>query len=73
MIWFFFVGVQGAAGGFVRADFETLLELFRQYDISLLDPITPLRSRCANGLFLQTDMWVRIMDRTDDVPQKPIP
>ncbi|KAI4151306.1 MAG: hypothetical protein L6R39_002062 [Caloplaca ligustica] len=47
--------------------------LFRQYDISLLDPITPLRSRCANGLFLQTDMWVRIMDRTDDVPQKPIP
>ncbi|KAL8741130.1 MAG: hypothetical protein Q9184_008422, partial [Pyrenodesmia sp. 2 TL-2023] len=45
--------------------------LFRQYDISLLDPVKPLNNRCANGLFLQTDMWVHIKDRYDTVEQKP--
>ncbi|KAL8724299.1 MAG: hypothetical protein Q9166_008030, partial [cf. Caloplaca sp. 2 TL-2023] len=49
---------------------KIIVTLFRQYDISLLDPITPLTNRCANGLFLQTDMWVRIMDRYDPVQKK---
>ncbi|KAL9016822.1 MAG: hypothetical protein Q9185_005819 [Variospora sp. 1 TL-2023] len=44
---------------------KIVVTLFRQYDIALLDPISPLRNRCANGLFLQTDMWVRFLDRQD--------
>ena len=46
-------------------------QLFRQYDISLLDPIHPLDNRCANGLFLQKNMWVRIVDRYDEGVDKP--
>ncbi|KAL8729758.1 MAG: hypothetical protein Q9181_004886 [Wetmoreana brouardii] len=50
---------------------KIIVTLFRQYDISLLDSITPLHTRCANGLFLQTNMWVRILDRLDPVDSKP--
>ncbi|KAL8921692.1 MAG: hypothetical protein Q9208_005621 [Pyrenodesmia sp. 3 TL-2023] len=50
---------------------KIIVTLFRQYDISLVDPVKPLHNRCANGLFLQTDMWVHIKDRYDPVDQKP--
>ncbi|KAL8945719.1 MAG: hypothetical protein Q9183_008013, partial [Haloplaca sp. 2 TL-2023] len=46
--------------------------LFHQYDISLLNPTHPLNTRCANGLFLQTDMWIRILDRTAPKARKPM-
>ncbi|KAL8708613.1 MAG: hypothetical protein Q9220_006549 [cf. Caloplaca sp. 1 TL-2023] len=49
---------------------KIIVTLFRQYDISLLDPIKPLDNVCANGLFLQTNMWVRIMERHDPVKGK---
>lgn len=39
------------------------MKLFRRFDISLLKPWTPIRSFGRNGLFVQSDMWVRISQR----------
>ena len=38
-------------------------QLFRRYDITLVDPTDPWKSVNRNGLFLQEDMFVRISDR----------
>ncbi|KAL9614526.1 MAG: hypothetical protein Q9167_000976 [Letrouitia subvulpina] len=45
---------------------KIIVTLFRQYDITLLDPVRPLKNICANGLFLQSEMHVKITDRNDD-------
>ncbi|KAF7503960.1 hypothetical protein GJ744_002985 [Endocarpon pusillum] len=42
---------------------KTVTELFRRFDISLVKPWEPIRSVQRNGLFVQSDMWVRISQR----------
>ena len=39
------------------------IKLFRRFDISLVNPWKPIRSLQRNGLFVQSDMWVRILQR----------
>jgi hypothetical protein len=39
------------------------VKLFRRFDFSLVDPLKPIRSLNRNGLFVQSDMWLRISQR----------
>jgi cytochrome P450 len=39
------------------------VKLFRRFDFSLVNPLKPIRSFNRNGLFVQSDMWVRISRR----------
>ena len=39
------------------------LQLFRRFEVSLVDPVKPIRSLNRNGLFVQSDMWVKISQR----------
>lgn len=43
---------------------KVIAEVFRRYDIVLIDPTNPWRSYNRNGFFFQSDMWVRISDRS---------
>jgi cytochrome P450 len=47
-------GLKSAANG---------VKLFRRFDFSLVNPLKPIRSLNRNGLFVQSDMWVRISQR----------
>ncbi len=42
------------------------LKIFVRYDISLVDPTEPWKSVAANGMFLQSDMWVRFQQLVDE-------
>ncbi|KAJ9637526.1 uncharacterized protein PV06_09498 [Exophiala oligosperma] len=42
---------------------KVILELFRRFDFSLMDPLSPWKTRCF-GIHLQTDMWVTVRRRT---------
>ncbi|KAF4556516.1 Cytochrome P450-like protein 48 [Elsinoe fawcettii] len=42
---------------------KCLATLFASYDIAVLDPTMPWKSVAANGMFLQSDMWLRMERR----------
>ncbi|KAM0268896.1 hypothetical protein ACHAQH_009869 [Verticillium albo-atrum] len=42
---------------------KTIFELLRHFDIALIDPIQPWKTRNLLGLFAISDMWVQVMER----------
>jgi cytochrome P450 len=44
--------------------YKVIAELFRRYDIVLVDPTKPWTCYNRNGFFFQSNMWVRISDRS---------
>ncbi|RDW82494.1 hypothetical protein BP6252_03606 [Coleophoma cylindrospora] len=42
---------------------KIFVELFRAFDFSLVDAMNPVKSACG-GIFVQTDMWLRVEERS---------
>ncbi|KAM9880438.1 cytochrome p450 [Verticillium dahliae] len=43
---------------------KTIFELLRHFDVALIDPIKPWKTRNLLGLFAISDMWVQVMERS---------
>ena len=43
-----------------------LLKIFARYEIGVVDPTVPWKSVAANGMFLQSDMWLRFQRLVDE-------